>query len=111
MWLPLCGVLSLVILGCLGLYLDGLSSCLLVGGPLEGRCVLQVWKMVPTCLFWCLWSKKNSRSFEDLEGSLEDILSSFFAYVVSLGCSLCVPFFQLVLMISLFVLDYLGNSF
>jgi hypothetical protein len=37
-----------------------------------------VWKMVPTCLFWCLWQEKNNRCFEDLERSFEDILSSCF---------------------------------
>jgi hypothetical protein len=37
-----------------------------------------VWKMVPTCLFWCLCQEKNNRCFEDLERSLEDILSSCF---------------------------------
>jgi hypothetical protein len=37
-----------------------------------------VWKMVPTCFFWCLWRERNNKSFEDLEGSLEDILSSCF---------------------------------
>jgi hypothetical protein len=36
MWLPLCGVLSLAVLGCLGLCLDGLSTCWPVDGPLEG---------------------------------------------------------------------------
>jgi hypothetical protein len=37
-----------------------------------------VWKMVPACLFWCLWQERNNRDFEDLERSLEDILSSCF---------------------------------
>jgi hypothetical protein len=37
-----------------------------------------VWKMVPTCLFWCLWQKRNNRYFEDLERFLEDILSYCF---------------------------------
>jgi hypothetical protein len=37
-----------------------------------------VWKMAPTYLFWTLWREMNNRSFEDLERSLEDILSSFF---------------------------------
>jgi hypothetical protein len=38
-----------------------------------------VWKMVPICFFfWCLWRERNNRSFEDLEGSLEDLLSSCF---------------------------------
>jgi hypothetical protein len=34
-----------------------------------------VWKMVPTCLFW---RERNNRSFEDLERSSENIISSFF---------------------------------
>jgi hypothetical protein len=38
----------------------------------------RVWKMVSTCLFWCLWRKINNTSFEDLKRTLEDILSSFF---------------------------------
>jgi len=37
-----------------------------------------IWKMVPICLFWCLWKEINNRYFEDLERSLEDILASFF---------------------------------
>jgi hypothetical protein len=34
-----------------------------------------VWKMAPVCIFWCLWWKRNNRNFEDLERSLEEILS------------------------------------
>ena len=34
--------------------------------------------MVHTCLFSCLWQEKNNRCFEDLERSLEDILSYCF---------------------------------
>jgi hypothetical protein len=37
-----------------------------------------LWKMMPICLFWCLWREKNNRSFEDLERTLEEILSSFY---------------------------------
>jgi hypothetical protein len=37
-----------------------------------------VWKMTLICLFWCLWRERNNRSFEDLESSLEEILSSFY---------------------------------
>ena len=37
-----------------------------------------VWKMVPTCLFWCIWQEMNNRYFEDLERSLEDISSLCF---------------------------------
>jgi hypothetical protein len=37
-----------------------------------------IWKMVPTCILWCVWKERNDRCFEDLERSLEDILASFF---------------------------------
>jgi hypothetical protein len=37
-----------------------------------------VWKMVPTFFFWIIWRERNNRSFENLERSLEDIISSFF---------------------------------
>jgi hypothetical protein len=40
MWLSLCRMLSLLDLVCLGLCLEELSTCLLVGGILEGRGVL-----------------------------------------------------------------------
>jgi len=37
-----------------------------------------IWKMMPICIFWCVWKEINNRCFEDLERSLEDILPSFF---------------------------------
>jgi hypothetical protein len=37
-----------------------------------------VWKMVPMCLFWCLWKERNDRNFENRKKSLEDILSFFY---------------------------------
>jgi len=27
-----------------------------------------IWKMVPICIFWCVWKERNLRCFEDLEG-------------------------------------------
>jgi hypothetical protein len=36
-----------------------------------------VWKMVPHCIMWCLWSKHNGRLFEDSERSLGDLLHFF----------------------------------
>jgi hypothetical protein len=36
------------------------------------------WKMVPICIFWCVWRERNLICFEDLESSMEDILASFF---------------------------------
>jgi hypothetical protein len=55
-----------------------------------------VWKIIPICLFWCLWREKNNRSFEDLESALEEIYPLFYhmllylwtmAYVHSLSFS------------------------
>jgi hypothetical protein len=41
-------------------------------------CFGMSWVMTPICLFWCLWRDRNSKSFEDLESTLEEILSSFY---------------------------------
>jgi hypothetical protein len=41
-----------------------------------------IWKIVPICLFWCLWKEINNRCFEDLERSLQDILASFFLFCI-----------------------------
>jgi hypothetical protein len=37
-----------------------------------------VWKIMPTCLFWCLWREINNRNFEDMEKTPEELLSSFY---------------------------------
>jgi hypothetical protein len=37
-----------------------------------------VWKMVHTCLFWCLWRGRNDRNFEDKKRMLGEIISLFF---------------------------------
>jgi hypothetical protein len=37
-----------------------------------------IWKMLPICIFWCVWKERNLRCFEDLESSIDDILASFF---------------------------------
>jgi hypothetical protein len=36
-----------------------------------------VWKIVPLCIMWCLWSERNGGFFEDSERSLEDLLHFF----------------------------------
>jgi hypothetical protein len=35
-------------------------------------------KMVPMCLFWCLWKEMNDINFEDKERSTENIIYLFF---------------------------------
>jgi len=39
---------------------------------------VMAWKIVPTCLFWCLWRERNNQSFEDVEKTFEELLSSFY---------------------------------
>jgi hypothetical protein len=28
--------------------------------------ILEVWRLAPLCLMWCIWSKWNAKSFKDL---------------------------------------------
>jgi hypothetical protein len=37
-----------------------------------------VWKMIPLCLMWCLWSERNARCFEDSTRTLEELIHFFF---------------------------------
>jgi hypothetical protein len=78
---------SLSCFGCLGLCLDGFSICLLVGGPLEGRGVLQ-------CGKWCLFSFVGAYGGKEIIGALRTWGGHWrllLPYIVSLDCGLCVP--------------------
>ena len=35
--------------------------------------VLQIWRMAPMCVLWCLWKERNARSFEDRELGLMEL--------------------------------------
>jgi hypothetical protein len=37
-----------------------------------------VWKMVLSCLLWCIWRERNDRSFEDNERMVPELKSFFF---------------------------------
>ena len=37
-----------------------------------------IWMVVPLCLMWCIWKKRNSRCFEDKERSMPDLKLLFF---------------------------------
>jgi hypothetical protein len=50
-WLLLYGVFTLAASRCLGICLDGLSTCLRVDGPLEGQGVLRCEKWCPIAFF------------------------------------------------------------
>jgi hypothetical protein len=52
-----------------------LFACWWTAGRLRSAVI---WKMVPTCILWCVWKERNDRCFEDMERSSEDILASFF---------------------------------
>jgi hypothetical protein len=36
-----------------------------------------MWKMVPQCILWCIWRKRNNRCFEDLARSPKELLHYF----------------------------------
>ena len=42
------------------------------------HCNLVVWRMVPHCVMWCLWSKRNARNFEDCKRSVSALKLLFF---------------------------------
>lgn len=52
-----------------------LFACWWTGGRSRNAVV---WKMVPSCLMWCLWRERNDRTFEDQERTLEELKSFFF---------------------------------
>jgi hypothetical protein len=51
------------------------------GGPGGSTRNAFVWNMVPSCLLWCLWRKRNDISFKDPERTLVD-LESFFVFTL-----------------------------
>ena len=50
-----------------------------------------VWKMIPLCIMWCLWSKRNGRFFEDSRKKPGGTHSFLFYYFLHLGGSLASP--------------------
>jgi hypothetical protein len=53
----------------------GLNDCWWSSGRPRSTAM---WKMVPTCLFWCLRKEMNDINFEDKERTMGDIISIFF---------------------------------
>jgi hypothetical protein len=64
-----------------------------------------IWKMVPICLFWCLWKEKNIRCFEDLERSLRGYFnvdfSSLYLWTVAFMFPLSLSFIDFLARFSL----------
>jgi hypothetical protein len=63
-----------------------LFACWWTGGRSQSAAV---WKMVPSCLLWCLWRERNDRSFEDRERSSVELESFFFFYSFYLDSCVC----------------------
>jgi hypothetical protein len=55
-----------------------------------GSCnILEVWRMAPLFLMWCIWRERNSRSIEDFKISVAELksvmLKSLYAWMVVYG--------------------------
>ena len=50
-----------------------------------------VWKMVPHCIMWCLWSERNKRFFDDSKSSQEDLLHFFFTTLFTWAATWLAP--------------------
>jgi hypothetical protein len=37
------------------------------------RIVIQIWRMTPLCVMWCLWREKNARNFEEHEHEIIEL--------------------------------------
>jgi hypothetical protein len=76
-----------------------LFACWWTGGSTRSAVV---WKMVPYCLLWCLWSERKVQIFEDREMTLDECKSLFF-YSLYIWTAAFVAFWRLVFMIFLFL--------
>jgi hypothetical protein len=91
-----------------------LYGCWWTSGRLRS---VAIWKMVPTCILWCVWTERNNRYFEDLERFLEDSLAFRFLFFFSpilgiiFGQWLLCPLCQLVLANFLFFFRFLVRCF
>jgi hypothetical protein len=53
--------------GCMGYALKGERFVGELKGQL-GQCkVLELWRLGPLCLLWCIWRERNAKSFEHCE--------------------------------------------
>jgi hypothetical protein len=42
-------------------------------GQKGNRTSIQIWRMAPLCLMWCVWRERNARCFEDCETGLSNL--------------------------------------
>jgi hypothetical protein len=70
-----------------------------------------VWKMMPTCLFWCLWREKNDKNFENRERGLWEKLFLCCLKLCIFGRRRMCLLYRLVLVILFFILPFLVRLF
>jgi hypothetical protein len=46
-----------------------------------GKTSSGVWNLIPSCLTWTIWRKRNSRTFENTETALDKLLEIFFGFL------------------------------
>ena len=78
---------------------------------------IELWRIVPHCLLWCIWRERNARSFEGCEHFMLEIkfFFFFFSYTLSLiGVWFFVIFlvlpFLLYLIVVILVIDLCPHS-
>jgi hypothetical protein len=69
-----------------------------------------VWKMVHSCLLWCLWKERNDRSFKDRKRTLAELQSLLFNSLYIWTGAFLTPL-SLAFMISLFLFLLLAMGF
>ena len=75
------------------------SFCLeeFVGGNYSSN----VWNMVPACLIWLAWKKRNARTFENIERPIDLLKSSLartlFEWSRIWGLTLCISLFDFII--------------
>jgi hypothetical protein len=37
-----------------------------------------IWRVIPHCVFWCLWRERNAHHFEDTKRTIPDLKLHFF---------------------------------
>jgi hypothetical protein len=50
-----------------------------------------VWKMVPSCLLWCLWRERYNRNFKDKQRKIEELITFFFFSLFSWTVAFLAP--------------------
>jgi hypothetical protein len=79
------------------------------GGQEGCRNILEVWRLAPLCLMWCIWRERNARNFENRETSVEElkkiIFNSFYTWIAAHNCFLFSSFSDFLNCCSFFLLN------